>query len=154
MSKRIPTVKVLESHELRLRKLEGRTKTDTETETNITSKTNELEPVKREVEGMKRDMHQIAKDIQTTKTNQTDAQKLEKRLVELEKSVDTLEISLAKLRDFAMTSNQDLLRFREQVFENKQVTLQIQETQESEMQKKSQKDKSQEIPSGKTVDIN
>lgn len=148
MSGRIPTVKVLESHELRLRKLEGGEPPNNSTP----SENNELEPVKREVDGMKRDMHQMTKDIQSTNTLQTEIQRHEKRLSELEKSVETLETSLAKLRDFAMTSNQDLLRFREQIFENKKVTLHIQE--EEAKPQKSKKDKSQETRSGKTVDIN
>jgi exonuclease VII large subunit len=135
MSGRIPTVKVLESHELRIRKLEGGDQTQNKTQSESQSKTNELEPVKREVDGMKRDMHQITKDIQSTRAYESKIESNEKRISELEKTVEALETSIAKLRDFAMTSNQDLLRFREQIFENKKVTLQIQEEEEPKTQK-------------------
>jgi len=127
MSNRIPTVKVLENHELRIRKIEQGS-SDTTSTTSTTSTTNEqIEPVKKELTGIKQDLHRFVNEFELSKKQLGRVQEIETRLKEMETMMKETETSLAKVRDFAMTTNQDILRFREQIFENKKIVLSIQE---------------------------
>ena len=122
MSNRIPTVKVLENHELRLRKIEEKG-----TDNNQEQSQDHIEPVKKEVAGIKQDLHRFVNEFELGKKQLGRVQDIETRLKEIETAVKETEQSLSKVREFAMTTNQDLLRFREQIFENKKIVLSIQE---------------------------
>lgn len=125
MSNRIPTVKVLENHELRIRKIEqGSSET---TSTTRTTSNEQIEPVKKEITGIKQDLHRFVNEFELGKKQLNRVQDIESRLTVLETTMKETEANLAKLREFAMTTNQDILRFREQIFENKKIVLSIQE---------------------------
>ena len=125
MSNRIPTVKVLENHELRLRKIEQGSSETTTTTSTVSNE--QIEPVKKEINGIKQDLHRFVNEFELGKKQLNRVQVIETRLKEMETIMKETEASLAKVREFAMTTNQDLLRFREQIFENKKIVLSIQE---------------------------
>ena len=126
MSNRIPTVKVLENHELRIRKIEQESP-NKESENTREQGEPLIEPVKKEVTGIKQDLHRVVNEIELSKKQLGRVQDIETRLNDMETAMKETEASLAKVREFAMTTNQDLLRFREQIFENKKIVLSIQE---------------------------
>lgn len=146
---RIPVQKILENHEVRLRKVEEMNQPQSTPQQS--SQSQDVE-VRREVEGMKRDMHEIARRVQVIQqvqqqqskqpkdTNQdTNAinaltQKMmeyEKRIDSLEQFCQTLEAKMSQMNEFMIATNTDLLRFREQIFENADIKLHIQETMET-----------------------
>jgi len=138
MASRIPVQKIIESHEVRLRKLEAGT-----SNTNQQEKPNQersTEPsmvdheVRREVQGMKRDMHEVARRIQGLGQHQQQIHELKQTVSTLETYCHTLESKLSKMSDLLMATNTDLLRFREQIFENANIKLHIQEQQEQQEQ--------------------
>lgn len=159
---RIPIPKILESHEIRLRKIEKNMR-DSSGNMNNTRElsvqphqepTQDLE-VRKEVEGMKRDMHEIVRRIQQQQQQQQQhqqqsitpndlnqlVQKLsnhEQRMNSLETSIHALENKFNKLNDFALATNTDLLRFREQIFENATIKLHIQESVQETIEEQSQ----------------
>lgn len=141
MASRIPVQKIIENHEVRIRKIEiGMTSTSGTHETTPsksepskqvqTSQSMEDNEVRREVQGIKRDMHEVARRIQSMGQLQQQVQQLKTTVDTLETYCHSLESKVSKMNDFLMATNTDLLRFREQIFENANIKLHIQDQQE------------------------
>jgi len=138
MASRIPVQKIIESHEVRLRKLEAGTSNTNQQEKPNQERSTEPSMVdheaRREVQGMKRDMHEVARRIQGLGQHQQQIHDLKQTVSTLETYCHTLESKLSKMSDLLMATNTDLLRFREQIFENANIKLHIQEQQEQQEQ--------------------
>lgn len=148
MASRIPVQKIIENHEVRLRKIEigmsGTPRTDNEQSKNEpqTNQSTEDHEVRREVQGIKRDMHEVARRIQSMGQLQQQVQQLKTTVDTLETYCHSLESKISKMNDFLMATNTDLLRFREQIFENANIKLHIQE-QESDVSERAQENEEQ-----------
>lgn len=124
MASRIPVQKIIENHEVRLRKIETGVSSKEQPQT---QQSVEDHDVRREVQGMKRDMHEVARRIQGMGQLQQQVHDLTQTVNTLETYCHTLESKLSKMNDLLMATNTDLLRFREKIFENANIKLHIQE---------------------------